>query len=256
MDIQLFVRNSKGVVLTKEGEILYEYVKNALSLIERGETELRQMQRLEEGELRIGAGDTISRYLLLKPLEEFNKRYPKIKLHITNRTSRETLEFLKSGRIDLAFVNLPLEDDAVQTREYMRVQDIFVAGSRFEGLRNTCLQLEEVARLPLILLEKISNSRRVVEEFMFRQGIAIAPEIELGSHDLLLEFARINLGVSCVTREFSRSYLESDVLFELQTQKKLPERSIGICMLRGVRTSYAAAAFLEMLEQQRDKKQD
>lgn len=125
----LFVRSKREIRLTPEGETLYEYVKNALSLIEKGESELLRFQTLEQGQLRIAAGDTLSRYLLLPFLEAFNRKYPMIRVNIVNRTSPQSLELLKAGQADLAFVNLPLTDEAVEIRPYRQVQEIFVGGS-------------------------------------------------------------------------------------------------------------------------------
>ena len=244
----LFVRSKREIRLTPEGETLYEYVKNALSLIEKGESELLRFQTLEQGQLRIAAGDTLSRYLLLPFLEAFNRKYPMIRVNIVNRTSPQSLELLKAGQADLAFVNLPLTDEAVEIRPYRRVQEIFVGGSRFRALTQTPVPLRALPQYPLIFLERSSNSRMAAEKFFFSRGISLAPDIELGSHDLLLEFARINLGISCVTREFSGHYLQTQELFEIKTDEPLPPRFVGICTLTGVSGSAAARAFLDLLQ--------
>lgn len=248
LGIKLFLRNKKDVSLTPEGEMLFEYVKNALSLIEKAEGELQRFKKLEQGQLRIAVSDTLSRYLLLPFLETFGRRYPMIHLNIVNRTSPQALELLKLGKVDLAFVNLPLEDEAVEIKPYRQVQDIFVAGSRFRFLENRPITLEKLSKYPLIFLERNSNSRICVENFFLSKGIQISPDIELGSHDLVLEFARINLGISCVTREFSKKYLESGELFQISTTEKLPSRQVGICTLKGVSISAAGRAFLSLIE--------
>lgn len=243
----LFVRSKRQISLTPEGETLYEYAKNALSLLEKGEKELHRFQNLEQGQLRIAAGDTLSRYLLLPFLETFGRRYPMIHLNIVNRTSPQSLQLLKLGKVDLAFVNLPLADDAVDIRPYRPVQEIFVGGSRFHYLAEKTLSLKELTRYPLIFLERAANSRLAAEKFFLSQGISLTPDIELGSHDLLLDFAKINLGISCVTREFAASALQAGELFEIKTEKPLPPRHVGICTLKGVSRSSAARAFLELL---------
>ena len=244
----LFVRSKREIRLTPEGETLYEYVKNALSLIEKGESELLRFQTLEQGQLRIAAGDTLSRYLLLPFLEAFNRKYPMIRVNIVNRTSPQSLELLKAGQADLAFVNLPLTDEAVEIRPYRQVQEIFVGGSRFRALTQTPVPLRALPQYPLIFLERSSNSRMAAEKFFFSRGISLAQDIEVGLHDILLEFGRINLGILCVTREFSGDYLQTQELFEIKTDEPLPPRFVGICTLKGVSGSAAARAFLDLLQ--------
>ncbi len=248
LDTCLFIRNNKSVTLTTEGALLYEYVKNAVLLIDKGELELHKLQKLEKGSLRVGVSDTISRYILLPYLEKFNRTYPMINLQIVNRTSIQAIELLKAGQVDLAFVNLPLSDDAIEIDHYCDVQDIFVAGSRFRFLFNRTLTLSELAEYPLIFLEKNANSRNYVEDYFHSKGILLKPEIELGSHDLVLEFAKINLGIACVTREFSRRYLEDGSLTPIRLTEPIPQRSVGICRLKGVSTSVAGNAFLSLME--------
>ncbi|WP_458863588.1 LysR family transcriptional regulator [Acidaminobacterium chupaoyuni] len=252
----LFLRGSKGVQLTAEGHMLYEYADNALSLLENGCKQLERLRKLEAGELRIGVGDTISRYFLLPALERFHQKYPKIRLKIFNRVSRDTAELLKAGKIDLAFVNLPMQDETIESREILTIHDIFVAGDAFSFLKGRALSPGEIAALPLVLLESKSNSRRVVEDSFLKKGVALAPEIELGSHDLLLDFAKSNLGISCVIREFSQGYLKRNELFELTQAEPLPARHIGVCSLRGVSHGAAAEAFLKLLENLCPQEQD
>lgn len=243
LGVKLLFRNSKGVTLTPEGEILFEYVNSAMTLLEVGEHKLSSMKKLEEGELRIGASDTISRYLILNMLEKFHNSYPKIKLQIVNRTTSQAIELLKSGKLDLAFVNMPYEDESVIIKPYLEVHDIFVASPEIYDSKRE-YTLEELMGLPLILLERSSNSRRYVEKYFNKNGFKLKPEIELGSHDLLLEFAKIRLGISCVIKEFSEHMLKSGDLVELKLKKSIPKREIGIAFLKGVSLSSAAEEFL------------
>ena len=71
----------------------------------------------------------------------------------------------------------------------------------------------------------------------------LEPEIELGSHDLLLEFAKIGLGISCVVKEFSREYVEREEVFQIPLETPIQRRSMGMCFLKNVPMSAAAEAF-------------
>lgn len=248
LGMRLFTRTPKGVILTNEGQILFEYANSAMNLISVGEKKLQESKNLMVGELKIGVGDTISRYFLLPYLEKFHNGYPNIKLKVVNRTTLELCTLLKSGEVDIAICNLPIRDSSLEVKELMEIHDVFVYGEKYKKNLSKYLTLEEIAKFPLILLEPKSNSRQYVEKYILSKGIRIKPEIELGSHELLLEFAKINLGISCVIREFSQEYLQAGVLYEVQTTEEIPKRSIGVCYLKSVSLSPASEKFVDLLE--------
>lgn len=248
LDTRLFNRTPKGVSLTHEGSILFKYVHSAISLIDAGEEKILEFKNLTTGELKIGVGDTISRFFLLPYLEAFYNKYPNIKFKMVNGTTLEICSILKTGEVDIAICNLPLDDPALEIRPCLDIHDILVCGNKFRKLASTPVSLEEITKLPFILLEPKSNSRKYVEDYMISRGIKISPEYELGSHDLLLEFARINLGIACVIKEFSLEYLNSGLLFEVKLKDPIPKRSVGVCYLKSVPLSPASAKFVEMIE--------
>jgi len=245
---RLFTRTSKGVNLTNDGRLLYEYVSSAINLITVGEKKLSESRDLLTGEMKIGVGDTISRYYLLPYLEIFHNSSPNINLKIINRTTMELCAMLKSGEIDLAVCNLPVKDSALSIKKCIDIHDIFVCGEKYRYLCSSRVELEDIAKLPLIFLERKSNSRQYVERYLASKGIKIQPEIELGSHDLLLEFAKYNFGVSCVIEEFSADYLNSGQLFKIELTEEIPERAIGFCYLKSVSLSNAARKFVSITQ--------
>lgn len=248
LDIRLFNRTPKGVTLTNEGKLLFEYVNSAINLISSGEEKILESKDLTVGELKIGVGDTISKYFLLSYLEVFHNKYPNLKFKIINGTTSELCDLIKIGEIDIAICNLPINDSSLEVKPCGKVKDIFVCGEKYKNLTNKKIPLEEMVKYPLIFLEPSSNSRKYVEKFMLSKGIKISPEFELGSFDLLLEFAKINLGIACVVKEFSKEYLEKGLLYEVKILEEIPSRSIGVCYLKKVPLSLASTKFVEILE--------
>lgn len=251
LDTRLFNRTPKGVSLTHEGKLLFEYANSALNLLDAGEEKILAFNNLTAGELKIGVGDTIAKHLLLPYLETFHNSYPNIKFKIINGTTFETIDLLKSGEIDIAICNFPVIDGALEQRPIIDIHDIFVCGEKFKAFVSKDFSFKDIMKFPLILLEPNSNSREYIETFLSEKGIQLAPEFELGSHDLLLEFAKINLGIACVTKEFSKEYLEKGILYELPLQEKIPPRSIGVCYLKSVPLSPASMKFVKILENKR-----
>ncbi len=243
----LFYRTPKGVTLTTEGQLLYDYVKSAIGILEAGEGKILEFQNLTTGQLRIGVGDTISRYYLLPALEAFSKKYPGIKLKILNGTTSEIVSYIKAGEADLGICNLPVQDDQLHVKPCRDIQDIFVCGEKYRNMTRQPIHLDFLVKMPLIFLERKANSRKYVEDYLKDQGLIISPEFELGSHELLLEFAKINLGIACVIKEFSQDYLESGIVHEVKLHHPIPKRSIGICHLKSVPLSRAADKFIHLL---------
>lgn len=254
LDTRLFNRTPKGVSLTNEGELLFEYVNSAINLIHVGEEKIAEFQNLMTGELKIGVGDTISKYFLLPYLEAFRNQYLQITFKIVNGTTLELCEALKSGEVDIAVCNLPIDDTTLEVQPCFEVQDTFVYGEKFEKVIKKPIHLAELVNLPLIFLEPNSNSRQYVEDYILSQGIKLEPEFELGSHGLLLEFAKINLGIACVTREFSKAYIETGELREVELVEAIPKRHVGIVSLKRVPLSPSATRFVEILR--KDFKQE
>ena len=106
----LFTRTSRGVKLTKEGELLFSYVRRGYENIETGEKKLRQMLNLDIGELHIGASDMTLRFYLLPYLEKFHEKHPNIKVSVTNAPTPETLGYLENETIDFGVVSGPLPE--------------------------------------------------------------------------------------------------------------------------------------------------
>ncbi len=241
----LFIRTKKGAVLTDEGKMLYEHIASALHLIAAGEEKLERMNNLQAGELKISAGDTISHHYLLPYLERFHSLYPEIKIKVINRTSNQAVSLLASGLADIAFVNLPLSDPRMEIIELMEIEDIFITDKNH--LPAKAVTPLELSKLPLIMLEDISASRQYVNGWFQKQNILLEPEIELGSHNLLIAFAKIGLGISCVTRQFALESLQKGELFEVPVTQKIPKRKIGLCFLKDVSLGICARHFIRML---------
>ncbi len=245
LGVRLFFRSRKGVSLTREGELLFEKIEPAMQSVAQGEALLEKMRALESGSLTVAAGDSVTTHFLLPVLERFHEAHPNVRIEMANSYSTRLLEQVKLGRADLAFVNLPIEDAELVIEPCFPIHDLFVAAP--ELVPDRVHTWEELASLPLILLEKNSSSRRHLDALFRERGIALMPQIELAVHDLLLRFASIRLGVACVTREFSEDSLAGGVLVPVRVEPPLPLRHIGYAYRKNTPLSVAAQAFLDML---------
>lgn len=250
LNTQLFTRSRRGITLTREGLMLFQKVESAIQSIEQGETLLTRLHHLDSGSLVIAAGDTITSYYLLPYLERFHETYSGIRFEMANSYSQHMLELVKEGKAELAFVNLPVSDDELCIEPCFEIHDIFVCGP--EHNIESVYTWEEIAKEPLILLENNSTTRHYLNEKFKEKDIDLKPQIEIAAHELLIRFASIHLGVSCVIEEFSRDALQQGTIRPMKLNPPLPARNIGYAYLRHTPLSQAAQAFLKLIQQ--DKK--
>ena len=249
LQTRLFARNSRGVTLTADGRMLYEYVRSAMGLLETGEEKLAQSRDLQMGHLTIGASDTVTSQFLLPYLDRFHRQYPAIHIQIISGRSHKVLGLLQSGKVDIAFASTPQEGASLETFPCLATHSIFVAGAEYPCDFDHVYSLEEIARFPLILLERKASSRLYLEKYFLQNGLHLNPEIELGARSLLVDLAAIGFGVAGVTEEFVRRELENGRLRKLRTSFDIPPRSVDLCVLRDVPLTSAAQRFSDFIRE-------
>lgn len=244
---QLFFRTSRGVQLTAEGDELLRHLEIAFRAIESAERLLAERHGLYGGEINIGASDTLCRHYLLPYLERFHREYPGIRIRVTNRTSPETVKLLKDGRIDFGIVSLPAPDPTIEVRESIPLHDCLVAGRTYSHLSGRPFLLSEIRDYPLLLLEPGGTTRQYLDTYAHAHGESLQPELELGSLDLLAEFAKSGFGLAFVIKEYVLDELAAGGLVELSLAPPVPPRRIGIATLKSGSVSAAGKAFIELL---------
>ena len=247
LQARLFARTTRGVTLTADGRLLYEYVSKAMDLIAAGEEKLSKAKSLELGHLAIGASDTLTRRYLLPYLKAFHSAYPAVELEIRNGTSQGVLDLLHAGRVDVAFASQQPDPGVFECRRCFETHLVFAAAPDYPCDFQKAYTLQELAAFPLILLDHKASSRRYLEQIFLKNSLELRPAFELGTHDLQIALARIGLGVAIVTEEFSRSALERGVLRKLKISQEIPPRSVELCTLRDVAPTAAAEKFMELL---------
>ncbi len=241
----LFIRSTKRVQLTPEGEILLRHIEPAIQLIKRGENQILEAGSLGGGQLRIGASDTICRYFLVPYLSRFHKEFPGIHIKVTNHTSIGCVDLLESGQVDLIFSNYPnsrLGNTGHMTKVHS-FQDVFIANRNYFSLEHQRLTFRELLNYPILMLDRKSTTSEYLHALFLQHQLDLVPEIELSSNDLLLDLASIGLGIAFVPDYCLPKH--SPDLFPLQLSEELPSRQLVLVHSEQLPLSPAAKQFLE-----------
>ena len=150
---KLFHRSNKGITLTPEGQRFYRRVAAAVEQLQLGEEEIRRDGSLESGSLSISASEAALHMILLDKLSAFRARYPGVHLRITNETTPQAIERLRSGESDFAVITAPLlTGRSLQQTELLRFAEIPVCGPAYSEMAAHGCTLAELARCPLVCL--------------------------------------------------------------------------------------------------------
>ena len=243
LDQTLFIRSTKKVQLTPEGEILMRHIEPAMNLIQKGEAQLIDAASTG-GQIRIGASDTICRYFLIPYLERFHKAFPGAHIKVVNQTSMKCAELLRNGQVDLIVVNYPNNHlgTAASVLRIKQFHDVFIAGSPFRELKDRTVSFSELLHYPILMLDKNSTTNEFLHQLFQQHQLDLVPEIELTSNDLLIDLARIGLGIA-----FVPDYCISDNtegIYVLDTKEELPQRELVLAYNEHLPLSRAAQEFL------------
>lgn len=248
LEIKLFVRNKRGVTLTSEGKVLYEYVSKAMENISLAENKIENFKKLETGNIRIGVGTNLTKFFLVNHLEKFHKKYPKININLDTSMTKELLKKLNEDKIDVAIIASDEDLSKDFNVEYTQdIQDIFIASKEFEELSGKKVTLEEITNYPLLLQSEHSSTRRFIDKISKEREIILNSIMDLASYTLVIEFAKIGMGIGFVTKNYVEEELKNNILFEINIEPKIPKRKILVLTKKNYLPSFSTSKLIEII---------
>ena len=249
----LLVRSSRGVTLTENGRLLYKQLETAFQAIRQGEEMISRNDLLGAGSLSMGVSATLCKYVLLPYLQDYIAENPYVKISLSCQSTHETITALENGTLELGLVGESerLEGSRLNFLPIREIHDIFVCSPDYLSKLHTRpkedFQQEILPQVTFLLLNKDNVTRQYIDRHMLLQGITVEHKIEVSTMDLLIDFARIGLGIACVIGEFVRDELQKGSLMECSIREPIPPRRIGFAYPRSARPSAAMSAFLARL---------
>ena len=243
---KLFSRSSRGVVLTDEGKLLYEHVSEAFETLTMGEEKLKRSIELGVGHLKIGVSSTLCKYLLLPYLKEFIRQNPHISISISCQSTNDTLKLLEDNKIDIGLIGKPENLKNIHFDFLEEIEDIFVAAKDYlRNLKARGIQKDHILQSStLMLLDKNNMTRQYIDDYLQENQIIIKDSIDISDMDLLIDFARIGVGVASVIKNFVREDLENGTLMEIPLGFPIHKREVGFAYKTTTKPSKSLAEFI------------
>lgn len=240
----LFLRSNKGMELTEEGEMFYGYVKGALELIDNAEKEFTSFKDLSKGEIKIGCSTTLTKLILLDAIEKFHKDYPNIDINITNDLTSNLIKDLNLGKLDFVIFNESnVKETNVLLKKIKELKQGFVYNPSV--FSDNIEKFSDLNNYPLILQQKESNSRKLLDSIALSNNVILNPKMEVVSQELITELTHIGLGIGFVIIDLAKRNFAD--LKELKLNRNIPNINVFLATNKSVSLTFASKKFIDYL---------
>ena len=189
--------------------------------------------------------------MLLPYLKEFIRRYPHISISINCQSTNDTLKLLDDNKIDIGLIGKPDNLKNINFYFLENIEDTFVATSEYirnlnmRGIKND----EILENSTLMLLDKNNMSRKYIDDYFQDNEITIADSIDISNMDLLIDFAKIGVGIACVIKSFVSKELEDGCLVEIPLSIPIHQREVGFAYKDNIKPSKSLETFIHFYKQ-------
>lgn len=245
----LFLRSNKGMELTEEGKMLYEYIKGALELINNAENDFTSFKDLSKGEIKIGCSTTLTKLILMDALKDFHKDYPNISIKITNGLTNDLINDLKIGKLDFVIFNESnIKETNLNLDKIKELKQGFIYNPDF--YKDNINNFEELNKYPLILQKEEANSRKLLNYIVQKNNVKLIPSMEVVSQELITEFVNIGLGIGFSIIDLAKRNFTN--LKELKINKKIPNINIYLATNKSISLTFASKMFINYLKKENE----
>ena len=207
LDADLFVRAGRGVRPTEAGHAFAVHASQALRSVDDAAGSIDELASLRRGVVAVGAFNAPGPWRLHEPVAEFLARHPRVTVRLVGRNSSRTAALVRQGELEAAVVVLPIDDDKLDVRPFVRDEVLYVSADPERTARR--VSVGRLAAAPLIFYDAESAEedpiRRQLAERAQADGLTLRPRVEVESMDLALRLVADGVGDSYVPSAYTRA---------------------------------------------------
>jgi len=249
--VRLFDRGSSDghgsqIALTEAGRVLLEYATTAAQTMAEAQRALAALNDDVTGELRLGASTTIAQYVLPRILGAFLRQYPSVHLSVMSGNTERIAEAVAEERVALGLIEGPAMRRDVKMERMVEDEMVLIVAPNHAWARAGKIAPAELAKMPMLLRERGSGSRRVVERALKKAGIPLRSlhvAMELDSTEAIISGVEADLGVGFVSRCAIGKAMRLGTVRTVPVKGLEIVRDFSFIHLAGAEVGGAAAAF-------------
>ena len=203
MGVQLLDRSGQRIALTRAGELLLAAARESHERLLEAEQHISALDGQMGGELALGVSTTISQYLLARLLQGFLAAHPQARFRVVTGNTERIVQSVLDGQAALGLIEGPARSREVSTEPFLRDEMVLIVAAAHEWAEAEEIQASELTTTPLLMRERGSGSRRVLELALERAGVklrSLRVAMELDSVEAIKSAVEAGLGVGFVSR--------------------------------------------------------
>lgn len=249
--VRLFDRGSgdghgSQIALTEAGRVLLSYAESAAGTMAEAQRALAALNEDVSGELRLGASTTVAQYVLPRILGSFLRQYPHVHLSVMSGNTERIAEAVAEHEVALGIIEGPPMRRDVKTEPMVQDEMVLIAAPGHAWARAGSIAATELTKAPLLMRERGSGSRRVVERALKNAGIplrSLRVTMELDSTEAIISGVEAELGVGFISRWAMGKPLRLGTIRTVQVKGLEILRDFSFIRQTGTELTGAAAAF-------------
>ena len=248
LNITLFVREKKGMVLTDAGEALYKYISDSINILNGVELVAKGLSENDVGKIRIGAGESVTKSLLLKTIIEYKKLHPGVTIEVVNSGNEQMYNDLRYGKLDIVFINstVPVNANKYEVFKLTDIEDCFFTTQEMAEKLKNVTNIKSILSQSMVVQNENHDTRTFLSKICLKNNIHLKANIVVDRHSLIIEFVKAGLGIGFATKEYIQNYLDSHELVILDTNIDIEKRYIN-CVYRS-KKSVKLNRFVDLLK--------
>lgn len=208
--IKFFTRSNRKLNLTPAGRMVYDASSKILSEINKLETNLKNLNNLNNGTVRLSAACTTSYHWLPKLLQSFKSDYPNVDIDIILENSTDPINEIIKGKIDISIIISPVENENIEYKFLFDDELVAVFSKQHKFNHKQFLIAKDFKDQHLIIHSKPLNTVVFYEQVLKPKGIEPLKISELPLTEATIELIKANYGVAVMSKWSIEPYLNSD----------------------------------------------
>ena len=246
--LKLFKKKGRNLQLTDEGKTLYNYARKVFEYEKKIEDAVEQMKELKQGILRLGSARTYARYFMPFLLTGFRDAYPNIKIHLDEGSSREMIISLGELKNEVVIIARAEDNPNISFIPFSREEVVLLLSPDHRLARKKSIPFEQLADEPIILKDRGSGTRRLVDQLFIQNNCTPNVLMETGDAEIIKLLVQHGEAISFLVKEAVAVELQAGKLATVPIQDQSIFLDVSIAYLKNQPLSTPARAFLASME--------